>query len=70
MIRPTLARRLTAEAVGTGLLVAAVVGYVLLFITISGIYLWFALRAERRVGLALIAGGAVTFGGLVYVIAA
>lgn len=44
--------------------------YVLLFITISGIYLWFALRAERRVGLALIAGGAVTFGGLVYVIAA
>ena len=44
--------------------------YVLLFITISGIYLWVALRAERRVGLALIVGGAVTFGGLVYVIAA
>jgi hypothetical protein len=44
--------------------------YVLLFITISGIYLWFALRAERRVGLALIVAGAVTFGGLVYVIAA
>ena len=44
--------------------------YGLLFITISGIYLWFALRAERRVGLALIVGGAVTFGGLVYVIAA
>src|SRR6188474_1742536 len=42
--------------------------YVLLFVTISGIYLWFALRAERRVGLALLAGGAVTFGGLVYVI--
>jgi hypothetical protein len=44
--------------------------YVLLFITISGIYLWLALRAERRVGLVLIVAGAVTFGGLVYVIAA
>jgi hypothetical protein len=44
--------------------------YLLLFITLSGIYLWTALRAERRIGLVLILAGAVTFGGLVYVIAA
>jgi hypothetical protein len=44
--------------------------YLLLFITLSGIYLWTALRAERRIGLLLILAGAVTFWGLVYVIAA
>lgn len=44
--------------------------YLLLFITLSGIYLWTALRAERRIGLVLILAGAVTFWGLVYVIAA
>lgn len=44
--------------------------YLLLFITVSGIYLWTALRAERRIGLALMLAGAATFGGLVYAIAA
>jgi hypothetical protein len=44
--------------------------YLLLFITLSGIYLWTALRAERRIGLVLILAGATTFWGLVYVIAA
>ena len=44
--------------------------YLLLFITLSGIYLWTALRAERRIGFVLILAGAVTFGGLVYVLAA
>ena len=44
--------------------------YLLLFITLTGIYLWTALRAERRIGIVLILAGAVTFGGLVYVIAA
>jgi hypothetical protein len=44
--------------------------YLFLFITVSGIYLWIALRAERRVGLALILAGAGTFWGLVYAIAA
>jgi hypothetical protein len=44
--------------------------YLFLFITISGIYLWVALRAERRVGLLLMLAGAATFWGLVYVIAA
>lgn len=43
--------------------------YLLLFLTFSGIYLWVALKAERRIGLALILVGGVTFGGLVYVIA-
>ena len=44
--------------------------YVLLFITLSGIYLWTALRAERRIGVALLFAGAATFGGLVYAVAA
>lgn len=44
--------------------------YLLLFITISGIYLWAVLRAERRVGLLLLLAGAVTFWGLVYAVAA
>ena len=44
--------------------------YLLLFITLSGIYLWVVLKAERRVGLLFLAGGMVTFWGLVYVVAA
>ena len=51
-------------------ILADVTAYVLLFITVSGIYLWVALRAERRIGLALIAAGALTLAGLVYAIAA
>jgi hypothetical protein len=44
--------------------------YLLLFISISGIYLWAVLRAERRVGLLLLMAGAGTFWGLVYAVAA
>jgi hypothetical protein len=44
--------------------------YLVLFITVSGIYLWTALRAERRAGLLFLLLGAVTFFGLVYVVAA
>lgn len=44
--------------------------YLLLFITVSGIYLWAALKAERRVGLLLLLAGAGTFWGLVYAVAA
>ena len=44
--------------------------YLLLFITISGIYLWIALKAERRIGIALMVAGGLTFGGLVYAVAA
>jgi hypothetical protein len=44
--------------------------FLLLFITMSGIYLWAVLRAERRVGLLLIVAGGITFWGLVYAVAA
>jgi hypothetical protein len=43
--------------------------YLFLFITISGIYLWVSLRAERRIGIALVLAGACSFFGLIYVIA-
>lgn len=51
-------------------IVADATAYLLLFITISGIYLWVALRAERRIGLLLLLAGAATFWGLVYAVAA
>jgi hypothetical protein len=44
--------------------------YLLLFITLSGVYMWAVLRAERRVGMLLLLAGAGTFWGLVYAIAA
>jgi hypothetical protein len=40
--------------------------YVLLFLSVSGIYLWTVLRAERTVGLVLIALGGMSFFGMVY----
>jgi len=40
--------------------------YIVMFLTLSGVYLWAVLRAERRVGLALIAAGAVSFFGSLY----
>ena len=42
--------------------------YLLLFISVSGVYLWWAIKAERRIGLALLGAGAATFFGLLYVI--
>ena len=42
--------------------------YLLWFITVSGLWLWYALRADRRIGLALLAAGAVSCFGLVYAI--
>jgi hypothetical protein len=42
--------------------------YLLLFISISGVYLWWAIKAERRIGFALLGAGAVTFVGLIYAI--
>jgi hypothetical protein len=44
--------------------------YLTVFLTVSGIYLWVALKAERRVGLVLVLAGAITFWGLVYAISA
>jgi hypothetical protein len=43
--------------------------YLLLFISVSGIYLWYVIRAERRAGLILAAAGAISFFGLVYALA-
>ena len=40
--------------------------YLALFLSISGVYLWTVLRAERRIGLALLAAGAFSFFGMVY----
>ena len=40
--------------------------YLLLFISLSGVYLWWAIKAERRIGLALLSVGAVTFFGLIF----
>jgi len=42
--------------------------YLILFLTVSGVYLWIALHAERRIGLGLIAAGAFSFAGIVYVV--
>jgi hypothetical protein len=39
--------------------------YLLLFISLSGVYLWWAIKVERRVGFALLGAGAVTFFGLI-----
>jgi hypothetical protein len=40
--------------------------YLILFISVSGIYLWYVLRGERRVGVILLFAGAVTFFGIAY----
>jgi hypothetical protein len=40
--------------------------YLLLFISVSGIYLWAVLRAERTAGLIFLGAGAATFFGIVY----
>jgi hypothetical protein len=42
--------------------------YLLLFISISGIYLWWAIKAERAVGLAIAMSGLLTFFGLIYAV--
>lgn len=56
--------------VGTGIwrLFADATIYLVLFISLTGVYLWWALKAERRAGLALLAAGAFTFVGLVYAV--
>jgi len=40
--------------------------YLILFISVSGVYLWYVLRAERRVGYVLLSAGAVVFFGMIY----
>ena len=38
--------------------------YLMLFLTASGVYLWTALRSERRVGLIMLAAGAASLAGV------
>jgi hypothetical protein len=40
--------------------------YLILFISVSGIYLWYVLRAERKVGFILLCAGALSFFGMAY----
>jgi hypothetical protein len=40
--------------------------YLTIFISVSGIYLWYMLRAERKVGLILLFAGTLTFFGIAY----
>ena len=42
--------------------------WLLLFLSVTGIYLWFALKAERRIGVILILAGAVSFVWATYAI--
>lgn len=42
--------------------------YLLFFISVSGVYLWAVLRSERRIGLALVGAGAVSFFGILYAV--
>lgn len=42
--------------------------YLTLFLSASGIYLWAALRSERRIGLVLLGAGAASFVGVVYAV--
>ena len=47
---------------------ADITTYGLMFLTLSGLYLWMVLRAERRVGVALLCAGGISIVGLVYAI--
>src|ERR1043166_8053511 len=40
--------------------------YLFLFVSLSGIYLWYMVRAERQVGLFLLFAGGLTFFGMAY----
>ncbi len=40
--------------------------YLILFISVSGVYLWYGLRTERKVGLILLGAGALAFFGMAY----
>ncbi len=40
--------------------------YLILFITLSGVYLWYVLRAERLIGYILLSAGALCFFAMTY----
>ena len=47
---------------------ADIATYGLLFLTLTGLYLWAVLKAERLVGIGLLCMGGISFFGLVYAI--
>ncbi len=49
---------------------ADVTVYLVLFVSLTGVYLWAVLKTERRIGLALLAAGLGTLGGLIYALVA
>jgi hypothetical protein len=49
---------------------ADTVVYTLLFLSVSGVYLWAVIKTERRIGLVLLGAGAVSFFGIVWAMAA
>lgn len=42
--------------------------YLLIFISISGVYMWWAVKGERRIGATLLMAGFVTLAGLIYAV--
>jgi hypothetical protein len=42
--------------------------YLTLFISVSGVYMWYVLRAERRVGIVLLTAGAASLVGIIYAV--
>jgi len=40
--------------------------YLVLFISVTGVYLWFSIKGERRNGLALIGAGVATLFAFLY----
>ena len=42
--------------------------YLTLFISVSGVYLWYVLKAERTVGTVLLAAGATSLFGIIYAV--
>jgi len=43
--------------------------YLLLFISVTGVYLWLTIKAERRIGLTLLGAGALSLVAFLYVLA-
>jgi hypothetical protein len=41
-----------------------------LFLSVSGLYLWAVIRSERKIGLVLLLAGAISFAGIVYAVIA
>ena len=44
--------------------------YLVLFLSVSGVYLWAVIRSERKIGVMLLLAGAISFAGIVYAVVA